>query len=260
MSKIVQILILSSLFSTSSYAIDLNSTNEILEEATEATKELAIQLEPLVNNVVEEIVEVEEESNKTIMPINEESLIEIEQPPLESESLIQPHLTVENIEINQTTIIEPQTSPIEENLTTQTLQNSLEVIPLDKEPLPSFEKMVIENNTTKEVTLSLSLTEEKKEEVIEKSVIEKDVVEKGDPRQGKNIFKYVLKEDCNMTAYKFAEKHTQEEWLEILEENKVKETIIKTCPNVEKYYQDKWTDDLYQFFYEASNEDEIPEC
>ena len=63
-----------------------------------------------------------------------------------------------------------------------------------------------------------------------------------------------------MSAFKFAEKHSQEEWIEILENNKVKETIFETCPNVENYYQDKWTDDLYQFFYEASNEDEIPEC
>jgi hypothetical protein len=85
-------------------------------------------------------------------------------------------------------------------------------------------------------------------------------VERGDPRKGKNIFKYVLKEDCNMTAFQFAEKHSQEEWIEILEENKIKETIFQSCPNVEHYYQERWTDDLYQFFYEASNEDEIPEC
>jgi len=157
MSKIIQLLILLSLYSRLIYAIDLNSTNEIINNATEATKELEVELNSVVND------------------------------------------------------IEANISIVENNITT---------IPKEQE---------------------LS-------------------VEKGDSRKGKNIFKYVLKEDCNMTAFKFAEKHSQEEWIEILENNKVKETIFETCPNVENYYQDRWTDDLYQFFYEASNEDEIPEC
>jgi len=157
MSKIIQLLILLSLYSRLIYAIDLNSTNEIINNATEATKELEVELNSVVNDI-------------------------------ETNSI--------NVETNITTIPEKQ---------------------------------------------ELS-------------------VEKGDSRKGKNIFKYVLKEDCNMSAFKFAEKHSQEEWIEILENNKVKETIFQTCPNVENYYQDKWTDDLYQFFYEASNEDEIPEC
>jgi len=229
MPKIVHILILSSLFSTSMYAIlDLNSTNEILEQATEATKELTAQLEPIV---YEEIIQKEIEEN------NQTKEIDLNQTTIISE-------VIEN-----KPIIEEKTVPIEENLS---------------EPI-AIEITPIELNTTEEITkvqtpAENNLTQEKKEKVEEKKIIEKEVVEKGDPRKGKNIFKYVLKEDCNMTAYKFAEKHTQEEWLEILEENKVKETIIQNCPNVKVYYQDKWTDDLYQFFYEASNEDEIPEC
>jgi len=164
MSKIIQLLIFSSIYSTLTYAIDLNSTNEIINKATEATKKLKIELNYVVNDI---------ETNST------------------------------NVETNIN---------------------------------------IIENNTTN--------IPEKQEFFIEK----------GNPREGKNIFKYVLKEDCNMTAFKFAEKHSQEEWIEILENNKVKETIFETCPNVANYYQDRWTDDLYQFFYEASNEDEIPEC
>jgi len=172
MSKIIQLLILSSLCTLFTYAMDVNSTNEIINKATEAVKELEVELNSVVNDV-------------------------------------------------------------EENLSA--------VAPVDvvKE---KREELVVENNvTTKVEDAELS-------------------VEKGDPKKGKNIFKYVLKEDCNMTAFQFAEKHSQEEWIEILEEKKIKETIFESCPNVEKYYQERWTDDLYQFFYEASNEDEIPEC
>jgi hypothetical protein len=234
MSKIVHILILSSLFSLSTYAIDINSTTEILKQATEATRELSKELEPIINsnNITSE------ENIESNLPIIEKSLteMEIEQNPLKSESFIQPPLLLETVEENQTTTLY-------EDIETITTIESIEPPP----PIEIVAKSV----------LTIPLTENN---ITIEEVTEREVVEKGDPRKGKNIFKYVLKEDCNMTAYKFAEKHTQEEWLEILEENKIKETIIKTCPNVEKYYQNKWTDDLYQFFYEASNEDEIPEC
>ena len=253
MSKIVQTLILSSLFSISTYALDLNSTNEILEQATEATKELATQLEPIVyENIVEKEVIVEENNQTTTVKIENN---EITDNSVESDNLVQIPVIIENIEVNKTnnienqTIIEREIVPTEENLSTKV----------------KIETTIIELNSTEEQTITQTptiennITEEKKE-IKEKEIKEKEIVEKGDPRKGKNIFKYVLKDDCGMTAYKFAEKHTQEEWLEILEENKVKETIIENCPDVKNYYQDKWTDDLYQFFYEASNEDEIPEC
>jgi len=181
MSKIIQLLILSSLYSTFIYALDLNSTNEIIKQASEATNDLADEVSLVLNDYKEES---EDNISKDIsLTESNITVISIEE-------------NIANLEVNETNILE-------------------------------------------------------KEEL---------TVDKGDPRKGKNIFKYVLKEDCNMTAFKFAEQYSQEEWIEILEEHKIKETIFKTCPNVKNYYQDKWTDDLYQFFYEASNEDEIPEC
>jgi len=208
MSKIIQLLILSSLYSTLIYAIDLNSTNEIINKATEATKELEVELNSVVNDI-EEKIEVSTEElitpKETIIREGNSTNIEI----LNTES-------IEIIDDNSSVLI--QSVNLETNISS--MENNI-------------------SNTPEEQELS---------------------VEKGDSRKGKNIFKYVLKEDCNMSAFKFAEKHSQEEWIEILENNKVKETIFETCPNVENYYQDKWTDDLYQFFYEASNEDEIPEC
>jgi len=208
MSKIIQLLILSSLYSTLIYAIDLDSTNEIINKATEATKELEVELNSVVNDI-EEKIEVSTEElitpKETIIREGNSTNIEI----LNTES-------IEIIDDNSSVLI--QSVNLETNISS--MENNI-------------------SNTPEEQELS---------------------VEKGDSRKGKNIFKYVLKEDCNMSAFKFAEKHSQEEWIEILENNKVKETIFETCPNVANYYQDRWTDDLYQFFYEASNEDEIPEC
>ena len=199
MSKIIQLFLLSSLCSTLTYAIDLNSTNEIINKATEAISELEVELDLAINEV--------EENVSIVAPLN---------------------------------IVKEDTSLIEEN---STVLETVASIPSD-----IIETNVELNTTIRENNISLS---------VEKDEIS---VEKGNPKQGKNIFKYVLKEDCNMSAFQFAEKHSQEEWIEILEEDKVKETIFESCPNVKNYYQERWTDDLYQFFYEASNEDEIPEC
>ena len=210
MSKIIQLLILSSLYTTLIYAIDINSTNEIINNATQATKSLEVELNSVVNDVEEKVEIATEEvitPKETVQEVIESNITNVE------------IVTAEPIEI------------IEENRSVLTQSVNLET-----------NRSIVENNIT-------NIPEEKEVSV-----------DKGDPRKGKNIFKYVLKEDCNMTAFQFAEKHSQEEWIEILEEHKIKETIFESCPNVENYYQERWTDDLYQFFYEASNEDEIPEC
>lgn len=210
MSKIIQLLLLSSLYTTLIYAIDINSTNEIINNATQATKSLEVELNSVVNDVEEKVEIATEEvitPKETVQEVIESNITNVE------------IVTAEPIEI------------IEENRSVLTQSVNLET-----------NRSIVENNIT-------NIPEEKEVSV-----------DKGDPRKGKNIFKYVLKEDCNMTAFQFAEKHSQEEWIEILEEHKIKETIFESCPNVENYYQERWTDDLYQFFYEASNEDEIPEC
>ena len=213
MSKIIQLLILLSLGTTFTYAIDLNSTNEIITKATQATKALEVELNSVINNV-------EEIPHELVIPV-EDSIV------LESNATM---VEIENIEFVE---MLPKESVVFEENTSLVLSQTI----------------ILESNSSSLEDNSSNIHEGKEVSV-----------EKGDPRKGKNIFKYVLKEDCNMSAYKFAEKHSQEEWIEVLEENKLKETIFETCPNVEKYYQDRWTDDLYQFFYEASNEDEIPEC
>ena len=213
MSKIIQLLLLSSLCTTLIYAIDGNSTNEIINNATQAIKSLEVELNSVVNDDNEEKTDVA------------------------TEDVITPKEMVQEVmESNVTTVETVPTEPIE-------------ILEENRSVLTQSVVNLETNRSSVEINTTTTIPEEKEVSV-----------EKGDPREGKNIFKYVLKEDCNMTAFQFAEKHSQEEWIEILEEDKIKETIFESCPNVKNYYQERWTDDLYQFFYEASNEDEIPEC
>ena len=230
MSKLIQLLILSTLYSTLTYAIDLNSTNEIINKATEATKALEVELSSVVNDVEENVSMVAPMEVVEEIASAEESLVE-EMVVIESNSTFTP--VVETVNAESTEMLSDEVVMFEENSSVVTQFTNVEL-----------NTSIVENNTS-----TIIIVEEKELSV-----------EKGNPKEGKNIFKYVLKEDCNMSAFKFAEKHSQEEWIEILEEDKIKETIFESCPNVKNYYQDRWTDDLYQFFYETSNEDEIPEC
>ena len=237
MSKLIQLLILSTLYSTLTYAIDLNSTNEIINKATEATKALEVELSSVVNDVEENVSNVSMVAPMEVVEEKIEEIVSDEEPLVEEMAVIESNSTftpvVETVNAESTEMLSDEVVMFEENSSVVTQFTNVEL-----------NTRIVENNTS-----TIIIVEEKELSV-----------EKGNPKEGKNIFKYVLKEDCNMSAFKFAEKHSQEEWIEILEEDKIKETIFKSCPNVENYYQNRWTDDLYQFFYEASNEDEIPEC
>jgi hypothetical protein len=106
------------------------------------------------------------------------------------------------------------------------------------------------------------ITEESNHSIKEENTTPEPInEEKGDLTAGKNIFKYLLKADCHMNGHKFSNKYSQEEWEEIAELNKFKETLFEECPNARLYYQERWTVDLYKFFHEMSNDEEgIPEC
>jgi len=186
---------------------------------------------------------------------------------------------VNEIISNATEATESIAIEIEEAIETPTTEIEPSVV-AEEQPLKVKEETTstiinIENNITKETSTQTVTTPETnqtipiaQEEDNSSVASPKEPIastpevstEKGNPVKGKNIYKYVLKEDCNMTGYKFAEKFSQEEWEEVIESNTFKETIFESCPNVKSYYQERWTDDLYQFFYEASDEDEIPEC
>ncbi len=72
---------------------------------------------------------------------------------------------------------------------------------------------------------------------------------RGKKSKGHKIFQKYLQQPCQMSAKTFAAKHTQDEWEEIAESGALKEYIIQLCPDIKGVYQEKWSDDLYQFFY-----------
>jgi hypothetical protein len=82
-----------------------------------------------------------------------------------------------------------------------------------------------------------------------------------DVAKGQKLFSKKLKAPCGMSGAKFAAKHTQDEWEEIKEAGQFADEVIAICPNLEKGYQEKWSDDIYDFSYEyASDSGNVPSC
>lgn len=83
-----------------------------------------------------------------------------------------------------------------------------------------------------------------------------------DPVKGQKIFIKKFKKACGFNGAEFAIKHSQNEWKEIMQNNKFKEEFIKICPNVkEETIKDKWIQDLYDFSYEYANDSgNVPSC
>ena len=82
-----------------------------------------------------------------------------------------------------------------------------------------------------------------------------------DVAKGQKLYSKKIKGACGFTGAKFAAKHTQDEWEEIKEAGKFGDEMKKLCPSLEKSYQDKWTQDLYDFAYEyASDSGNVPSC
>lgn len=81
----------------------------------------------------------------------------------------------------------------------------------------------------------------------------------GDAKKGKEIFENRIKFYCGLSDVNILPIHTQNEWEEIAQAGKFKEEILKICPKLKDIYKDKWSADLYQFFYEyASDSGNIP--
>jgi len=154
---------------------------------------------------------------------------------------------------------EKETVPlIETTEIVETITGESDINQTSEKPEPTVN--IKENNETKDSLKNITVhnEEEKPKKLTEEKV--KEIIEKGDVVKGKNIYKYVLKDVCEVTGYEFAAKYNQEEWEEILETGKFTETLFNECKPLKKFYQDSWTKDLYQFFYESSEEEEIAEC
>lgn len=83
-----------------------------------------------------------------------------------------------------------------------------------------------------------------------------------DPVKGQKLFSKKLKKACGMTGAKFAAKHSQDEWEEIMEAGKFEDEIIKICPKIkEGYIKQKWQKHIYDFSYEYANDSgNVPSC
>ncbi len=55
-----------------------------------------------------------------------------------------------------------------------------------------------------------------------------------DANKGQKLFVKKYKNDCGFSGDKFAAKHSQDEWEEIMEAGKFKEELLKICPNVKE--------------------------
>ena len=244
MSKKIKLLLFATFFSISIEAIEMTHTDEILNNAIDATQSMQKEMNQAIDDT--SFIQTEEIISE---PIIETIVVETIVPS-----------AIVNEEVNSSTIIPVLPTPSNElNITTTTENNNTQIEAEKKE-------MVIPPVLIKETNISIEENtieiEENTIEIEEKNETKPQpiITNKGNATAGKNIFKYVLKTDCGINGHKFASKYTQEEWEEIAELHKFKETIFETCPNARLYYQDKWTVDLYKFFHEMSDEDGIPEC
>ena len=83
-----------------------------------------------------------------------------------------------------------------------------------------------------------------------------------DAVKGQKLYSKKLKDACGMTGAKFAAKHSQDEWEEIMEAGKFEEEVIKICPAVKPgYLKDSWIEHIYDFSYEYANDSgNVPSC
>jgi vacuolar-type H+-ATPase subunit B/Vma2 len=83
-----------------------------------------------------------------------------------------------------------------------------------------------------------------------------------DTAKGQKLYSKKLKKACGMSGAKMAALHSQDEWIEINDEDKLGEEILSICPDVkEKALKPKYIVHYYDFFYEYANDSgNVPSC
>lgn len=83
-----------------------------------------------------------------------------------------------------------------------------------------------------------------------------------DAVKGQKLFIKKFKSACGFNGAKFAAKHSQDEWEEIMNAGKFKDELIKICPDVKPSdVKDKWIEHIYDFSYEYANDSgNVPSC
>jgi hypothetical protein len=80
--------------------------------------------------------------------------------------------------------------------------------------------------------------------------------------KGQKLFTKKLKKPCGITGAAMAGKHTQSEWSELKEENKIADEIKKICPAVTgDDLKEEYLEHYYDFFHEyGSDSGNVPAC
>ncbi len=83
-----------------------------------------------------------------------------------------------------------------------------------------------------------------------------------DVAKGQKLYSKKLKKACGMTGAKFAAKHSQGEWEEIMENGKFADEIKAICPKVkDSALKEKYLQHYYDFSYEYANDSgNVPSC
>ncbi len=83
-----------------------------------------------------------------------------------------------------------------------------------------------------------------------------------DADKGQKIYSKKLKKVCGMDGGKFAKKHTQDEWKQIIQDNKLKDEVKSICSEADvSKIKDKHLPDLGDFVVEyASDSGNVPSC
>ena len=83
-----------------------------------------------------------------------------------------------------------------------------------------------------------------------------------DPVKGQKLFIKKFKKPCGFNGAKFAAKHSQDEWEQIMNDGKFKDELLKICPDIDpSKVKDKWIPHIYDFSYEYANDSgNVPSC
>ena len=209
------------------YAIDMNNTVEIIEEASKATEKLQKDFSQLIES--EEPIQQEVISTTIDNNITAQEVIIIE----DNNRTLQEVASAKNEREEPTKVLKVETN--------ETTQDRLEKIP---QTSIVNDISIAESNTTTSIETNTSLEEEE-----------------GSFTKGMVIFKTKLKAVCKMTGDEFAKNYTQEDWDDIYDNDEFEHIVYELCPAMKGKYDRKWTKDLYQFSLKyASDSDEIPEC
>jgi len=299
MFKILSASIAFIIANTPLWALDLNETVTIINEAEEATKQLQDDFETILNDVPtpeKESMELNVSSEPiakeviTVIEVNERNQTKTSNHTEEAQAttpLLESVETNETSETNETNCTLDLSQPLP--LLTNTEVNQTEEINKTNkvnEPIKLLNTITDEHNNTIESNASIEVVNKVKlnedNQVIdinESSCDEEnnssqtdehnisaeeqsncDEIQ-GDSMRGLILYKTRIKPFCEMTGEKFAKQYMQEDWDDIYHDKEFKMEVIKACPQIEKRYKDSWTPHLYQFALEyASDSDAIPEC